>query len=173
MQDRANEVTIIGGDGINNVDATTHYSYNRVYATNFIRPLPENDLIAKSFIQQGFSKPPFVNAVPSHLWIPGGTLLSYDAVSAFARTVQDRDFAQQDGFNDALATVSFKGASGEVTFQGNRSNNHRSDRHQGHVYVTCNDLEHNIHLIAEYSTVNVDIGPVLPLSKTVGESACP
>jgi len=175
LQDHANDITIIGGDGINNVDATTHYSYNHVYATAFTGPLSQTNPIANDFIQQGFAKPPFENAIPSQLWIPAGALQAYDAFNVFAQTVKNWQYGStQDEFNAVLANISFNGVSGEITFQGNRNNGHSSDRDQGYIYITCNDYEHNIHLITKYSAINADNSPVqnLPLSQTDGASVC-
>jgi ABC-type branched-subunit amino acid transport system substrate-binding protein len=176
LQEHARDITIIGGDGINNVDATTHYSYNLVYATTFAGPLPKTDPVAKSFIQQKFSKPSFLNAIQSYLWIPTDTLLAYDAVSAFAQTLRnlpDEDFTQND-FNTILANVSFNGVSGEITFQGTRKNGHSSDRDQGYIYITCDDYAHNIHLITQYSTINASNSAAqnLPLNQKQGASTC-
>lgn len=174
----ARDITIIGGDGINNVDPVTHYSYNRVYATSFAGPLPQNSPLAESFIQLGFSKSSFAKAIPSYLWIPGEILQTYDAVKAFVQTVQNITIGgiTQNNFNNTLATISFNGMSGEVTFRGTSNNQHRSDRDQGYVYITCMDYIHNIHLRTEYSTINNgDKTSVqnLPLGQADGASICP
>ncbi len=178
LQDHASDITILGGGGINNVDATTHYSYTRVYATSSAGPLQENDPVAKSFVEHGFSKHSSVNAIPSHLWIPKDTLLIYDAVKAFAQTVKNmlNEGFTQDTLNMTLENISFDGTSGQVTFQGNTNNGHRSDRQQGYIYITCNDLAHNIHLVAKYNTINDGSNSPpqkLSLSQADGASTCP
>jgi hypothetical protein len=178
LQDHASDITIIGGDGTNNVDATTHYSYNHIYNTTFAGPLSDTDPLAKSFVQRGFALPPSANAIPSHVWIPANTLLDYDAINAFAQVVKNvpnGDLAQ-DTFNNVLKNISFNAATGQVTFQGGIATGHRSDRNQGYIYITCNDLAHNTHLIAQYSTINNgsnDPPQKLSLSQADGVSACP
>ncbi len=178
LQDHASDITILGGGGINNVDATTHYSYTRVYATSSAGPLQENDPVAKSFVEHGFSKHSSVNAIPSHLWIPKDALLIYDAVKAFAQTVKNmlNEGFTQDTLNMTLENISFDGTSGQVTFQGNTNNGHRSDRQQGYIYITCNDLAHNIHLVAKYNTINDGSNSPpqkLSFSQADGASTCP
>jgi ABC-type branched-subunit amino acid transport system substrate-binding protein len=176
-QENASDLTIIGGGGISNVDRTTYYSYTRVYATSSTGPLLETNPIATSFIQQGFSRPSIVNAIPSHLWIPKDTLLTYDGVNAFVQTVKNIPGGDltQDTLERTLANISFEGTSGTVTFQGNKNNGHVSDREQGYIYITCNDLAHKLHLIAKYNTIN-DGGnnppQNLPLSEEDGASTC-
>jgi hypothetical protein len=174
--DHARDITILGGDGINNVDATTYYAYNRVYATAFAGPLPDNNPIATSATVLGFSQSPALHAIPSYLWIRANTLLDYDAVNAFAETIKkvSSGALSQDNFNKALRTIVFDGASGPVHLQGSSNNDHRSDRNQGYVYITCNDLAHSTHLIAGYSAVNDGTSSPqnLHLGKDDGVSSC-
>jgi hypothetical protein len=141
----------------------------------FTAPLSQTNPIAKSFIQH-FSQPSFLDAIPSYFWIPTDALLTYDAVSAFAKTAsneQNTYFTQND-FNTYLSHITLEGVSGQITFQGDRNNGHSSDRDQGYIYITCTDLAHNIHLITRYSTVNDgnSLPQELSLSQADGASAC-
>jgi len=81
------------------------------------------------FMRQGFSKP--LSEGPSRLWIPTDTLLAYDAVKTFVQTAGSllSSFDQKD-FENALASISFNGVSGELQFQRDRGNGHASDRDQ-------------------------------------------
>jgi hypothetical protein len=180
---QASEITIIGGDGTNNVDATTYYSYNHIYNTTFVGPLLDTtdslatgDPLVTGFKQQRFDLPPSPYAIQSHVWIPANAVLGYDAVNAFVEAVKkvSRVSLTQDKFNNALSTIVFHGESGEIQFQGTSNNGHTSNRNQGYIYITCNDLAHNTHLIAGYSTVNDGISPPqnLHLSQADGVSSC-
>ena len=152
----ADTVTIIGGDGINNVNAATHYSYTRVYSANFAQPLPRTEPFVQDFINAGFAnayakQTPTID--PSYFWMPTDTFLDIDAVQAMTTAVQalpDTHFTQND-FNTALQSISFPGETGNVTLQGNRvSSRHMSDRTQQYVYITCYDTKHILHLIDRY-----------------------
>ncbi|MBV9707892.1 MAG: hypothetical protein JO125_10855 [Chloroflexi bacterium] len=160
-QNHSNTVTILGGDGLNNVDATTtHYAYSLVYAASFAQPLPLSDAIVRNFSER-FSNPYFAKT-SNGLWMPKDTLLAIDAAHAFTEALQNLqqgDFTQQD-FNTALKSVYFTGESGEILFQGNRVNSgHISDRDQEIVYITCYDHSHTINLIGSYTAI-IDTGSV-------------
>lgn len=156
LPNSASSVTIIGGDGINNVNATTHYSYTRVYSANFAQPLLRTGSFVNDFINDGFAKAyatqtPTID--PSYFWMPTDTFLAIDAVQAVTQTVQalpDIHFTQSD-FNTVLQSISFQGVTGGVTLQGNRVNSrHISDRTQESVYITCYDTKHILHLVDSY-----------------------
>lgn len=177
LKERASDVTIISGDGTNNADATTYYSYNRVYNTTFVSPLLETDPIVQSFKDLGFYLRESAFTIPSHVWVPADALLDFDAVNAFAqaeRNVSNGD-SSQNAFNDALKNINVPGKTGQIIFQGGSPNRHRSDRNQGYIYITCNDLGHNTHLIAQYSTINDGSNSPaenLSLSQQDGASPC-
>lgn len=152
----ASSVTIIGGDGLNNVNATTHYSYSRVYAVNFAQPLSKTEPLAQNFINDGFAKAhttPTPTIDPADLWMPTDAFLDFDAVQAMTKTVQAQagtNFTQSN-FNTTLQSISFQGETGNITFQGYRLNSsHMSDRTQQSVYITCYDTKHILHLVDSY-----------------------
>lgn len=159
-------MTILGGDGLNNVDATTHYAYTPVYAASFDQPRPWlSDPIIRDLKNEKFSRQ--YPAGSSSIWIPKDTLLAIDAVHVFTQTVQDlgqTNIAQQD-FNTALQTVIVTdGESSQIVFHGNRStHNHISDRDQETVYITCYDTDHKLNMMYEYNAT-IDDGTVLGIA---------
>lgn len=157
-----NTVTILGGDGLNNVDATTHYAYNLVYAATFAQALPLSDPIVQDIKSDGFSKPYYAGSSSKELWIPKDMLLAIDAVRAFTQTLQTplhANFTQED-FNAALKSVHFIGESGEIQLQGNRINSrHLSDRDHEIVYITCYDHNHTLNRMDSYTAI-IDTGSV-------------
>jgi hypothetical protein len=165
LQGNAKTVTIIGGDGINNVNVTTHYSYTLVYSVNFAQPLPNTEPFVQDFIKDGFFKP-YTTPIPAipaaDFWMPTDTFLNIDAVQAFTHTLQilhNPNFTQEE-FNAALRSISFQGETGNVTLQGNRVNSgHRSDRTEQNAYITCYDYQHILHLVDSYDTLT-DTGSV-------------
>jgi hypothetical protein len=142
---------ILGGDGLNNVDATTtHYAYYPVYAASFAQPLSVSDSFVQDYMNEGFSKPYYYKAC---LWIPKDTLLAFDAVQAFTQTLQQNpgqtDLTQ---FTTNLESINFQGESGPIWFQGNQTTKgHMSDRTQDIIHIISYDQNHNIHLDDGYT----------------------
>jgi hypothetical protein len=164
MRDRSNTITIIGGDGLYDLDGTvTHYIYSPVYSTTFASPLSTDphSTLTNAFInayeQQKFSEPYLANSINGYTLLPPHTILSNDATTAFIRALQkisNPNFTQND-FNNKLATITFAGVSGTIELLGNAtSSQHISDRNRGEIYVTCADQFHTIHLITEYQSTN-------------------
>jgi len=170
-----NTVTLLGGDGLNNVDVTTHYAYNPVYAASFAQPRPLSDPVIQEFKNKSeniFHLHYFVNS--SSLWIPKDTLLAVDAVHAFTQALHDlnQTDASQEAFNTALQSISFTGESGQIVFQGNRiTHNHISDRNQEMVYITCYDTTQTLNLVDAYTT-HTDNGTTLETPPPFSASHC-
>lgn len=164
LRDAPRKVTLLGGDGLNNVDATTHYAYTPVYAASFAQPLPLSDPLIRGFKQMSelfFQPYPFAKN-SSLLWVPKDTLLAIDAVQACTQAVLQLGPAEtsQDDFTQALQSVSFLGETGQIVFQGNRgTHNHISDRDQEMVYITCYDTTHTLNLMDGYMA-DIDSGEV-------------
>jgi ABC-type branched-subunit amino acid transport system substrate-binding protein len=162
MRDRSNTITVIGGDGLYDLDGTTtHYIYSPVYSTTFASPLatdsPQINTFIKAYQQQGFAEPYLANSIPGYTLLPPHTLLSNDATTAFIKTLQQMSNPNftQSSFNATLATITFTGVSGTIELQGDQTNTqHISDRDTGDIYITCADQFHTIHLITKYQSVN-------------------
>ncbi len=151
-------VTILGGDGLNNVNATTHYAYNFVYAASFAQTLPLSDPIIRDFNDAAFSKPSFTEHPKDQIWVPKDTILAIDALQAFTRTMQKTqkvkgiDFAQEY-FNTNLQSLNFVGESGEIQFLGDRVNQlHISDREREDVFITLYNDKHSLSCVSRYTT---------------------
>jgi hypothetical protein len=164
LRDKASSITIIGGDGLYDLDGTsTHYIYSPVYSTTFASPLSTDGTssLISTFINnyalQHFPETYLANSIQGDILFPPHVLLTYDATTAFITTLKKMTHANfsQRTFNTNLATIYFSGVSGNVELQGDQDNA-RSDRNTGDIYVTCTDLLRTIHVITKYQSLNID-----------------
>jgi ABC-type branched-subunit amino acid transport system substrate-binding protein len=175
MQDKSNTITIIGGDGLYDIDGTaTHNYYSPVYSTTFASL--STNTFASDYMQQGFSKPYLANSIPGYTLLAPHVILTNDATTAFITALQlmtGTNFSQNT-FNAELATITFNGVSGTIQLRGDQNDAHSSDRNGGNIYVTCTDPLHNnsIHLIAKYQSSNTEPITVKEGSLTNKPSLC-
>lgn len=152
-------VAILGGDGLNNVDATTHYAYYPVYAASFAQPLPLQNALVQEYKKEKISK---IYSYGHCLWVPKDTLLAFDAIQVFTQTLQME--AHQTNpigpvqFTTDLKSIVFQGESGPIWLQGNRTTSgHISDRTQVAIYITFYNQNYRLQLLDSY-LATIDIG---------------
>ncbi len=150
---------ILGGDGLNNVDATTHYAYYPVYASSFAQPLPKTDSFVQSYSSDSNESLKLYPYNACSVWMAKDMLLAIDAIQAFTQTLQvelgkpnPASFTQED-FNSILNSITFKGESGSIWFQGggtSATSGHLSDRIEETIYIVDYDQDHNLNLLQAY-----------------------
>jgi hypothetical protein len=158
-QETGTHVTILGGDGLEDVVNPNHDTFVPVYSTVYASPLRESVPLNRDFVQeyqqQHFSMPYLSNAVPGYTLLPQGVIRSYNAMKMFTSTLSDlaqqgRD-PSQDNITSDIASISFDGIGGHFSFQGNAINSNYISDPQGKnlpVYVMCTTRDHTIHLAA-------------------------
>ncbi|GCE14445.1 hypothetical protein [Tengunoibacter tsumagoiensis] len=174
LRDQASTLTVMGGDGLYDIDGTTHFAYAPIYSTIFTSPVPADSAFVQQYLKNQFPLPYLANSIPSQTLFPPHTILAYDAATAFTEAFKhfgSSDFSQAD-FNTTLGTVSFSGVSGYTALQGDQNNGHISDRNEGSVYVTCTDRLRTIHLTAYYTSVNITNGNVIELPASNEQVFC-
>jgi hypothetical protein len=154
-------VTILGGDGLEDVVNPNHDTFVSVYSTVYASPLRESESLSRGLVQeyqqQHFPMPYLSNAVPGYTLLPQGVIRSYNAMKMFTSVLND--LAQQgrnpsqDNITSDIASISFDGIGGHFSFQGNAINSNYISDPQGKslpVYVMCTTRDHTIHLAATY-----------------------
>jgi ABC-type branched-subunit amino acid transport system substrate-binding protein len=160
-QDTKPDITILGGDGLEDIENPNHDMFIPVYTTVYASPLkndvPENQHLIQEYQDQHFLMPYLANAVPGYTLLPQEVIRSYNATKMFTSTLeeltQQNRTPTQATLNASLASVSFDGIGGYFSFQGDAFNSmYISDPQNANlpVYVMCTTRNHMIHLAATY-----------------------
>ncbi|GCF10646.1 hypothetical protein [Dictyobacter arantiisoli] len=162
----SHSITILGGDGLEDVVNPGHDTFAPVYSTVYASPLANADSINHSFVReyqsQNFPMPYLADAVPGYTLLPQGVIRSYNAMKMFTSTLNDLALqsraSTQDNINSDLASISFDGIGGHFSFQGGAFNSSYISDPQGKstlVYIMCTTYTHNIRLAAIYNGTNL------------------
>jgi len=145
----ASPIPILGGDGLYDLTHSINNPYSIVYSTVYASPIERNDPFAVTY-QQLFGPSTVRTTVQAqYSLLPPHAILAYDATTAYLKTIdwlvsRGEDLTQQN-VNALLATISFTGKSGSLTFQGNVSSNPLDKP----VYILCTDRNRMLHEAAQ------------------------
>ncbi|HZR42534.1 MAG TPA: hypothetical protein VFB12_20600 [Ktedonobacteraceae bacterium] len=143
---------IVGGDGIYDLSHYIANPYSPVYSTIYASPIPINDPFVNSYRHAFGSNPISTSADVTYALFPPHVILAHDATAAFLSAIhtllQRGEDLSQTNMNAAVATVTFSGKSGPISFQGNcgnANNCNSSNPLNKTVYVLCTDHNHALH----------------------------
>lgn len=150
-------VTILGGDGLYDINSSTHNTFATIYTTVYGSPLDMRDAASKAFFdeyKQNFSlsylSSAIYNAYLPYNLLPQDVIRAYEATEAFTATLQqmgnDGATTSQEDFDRILSHAKFNGFGSSIAFQGNETNDPIPVR----VYIMCIDSTHTIHWSATY-----------------------
>jgi ABC-type branched-subunit amino acid transport system substrate-binding protein len=147
-------IPIVGGDGLYDLNRYIDNTYSIVYSTVYASPVPTNDPFTVAYSHTFGPVPTRSSAQDPYSLLPPHAILAYDATSTYLATLDEivlhgQDNSQQN-FNAALATISFNGKSGLVSFHGNSNSSHaQSNPLKKEVYILCTDRNHTLHVAAK------------------------
>lgn len=143
---------IIGGDGLYDLSHYVANPYSIVYSTVYAAPISINDPFLTSYMHAFGSNLINTPADVTYALFPPHVILAHDATAAFMSAVyslqQRGQELSQTNMNAAVATVTFSGKSGTISFQGNCGNANTcnsSNPLNKTVYVLCTDRNHVLH----------------------------
>lgn len=143
---------IVGGDGLYDLSHYVANPYSIVYSTVYASPISNNDPFLIAYTHAFGAN--FIKTSPdvTYALFPPHVILAHDATAAFLSavyTLQQRgQELSQTNINAAVATVTFTGKSGPISFQGNCGNANAcssSNPINKTVYVLCSDRNHGLH----------------------------
>lgn len=147
---KAPPISILGGDGLYDLSRYINNTYSIVYSTVYASPLKSNDPFVTEY-DGLFDPTPLRSAVQAqYSLLPPHVIEAYDATTTYLKAVDDLLSREKDltleNLNGSLATISFTGKSGDITFQGNANSSNPLAKP---IYVLCADRNHTLQPAAQ------------------------